>query len=56
MMQDTLNSNDVSDAVRERIMAFYRYKYSKGNIPLQDQVLRDLPYDMQVSNLHRILQ
>lgn len=65
VMQDTLNSNDVSDAVRNRIMAFYRYKYRKGKIPLQQQIYGELPYDMQVSvaaadkgcvsNLHSVL-
>lgn len=65
VMQDTLNTNDVSDAVRNRIMAFYKYKYRKGKIPLQQQVYGELPYDMQVSvaaadkgyvgNLHFVL-
>lgn len=32
-------------------MVFYRYKYRKGKIPLQQQVYDELPYDMQVSNV-----
>ena len=47
-MQDTLHSNDVSDALRDRIMAFYRYKYRNGKILHQEQVMGELPYDMQV--------
>ena len=50
-MQDTLHSNDVSNALRERIMAFYRYKYRNGKILLQEQVMGELPYDMQVHSV-----
>ena len=44
-----LDSNEVSDGVRRRIMAFYTHKYRGGKITQHEQTLQELPYNMQVN-------
>jgi len=49
-LQEAVDSRELSDAMRDRILTFYRHKYKGGQSWHHDSILRELPYDMQVQN------
>ena len=48
-MQETTHTHDLPEALRQRIIAYFKYKYRDGKLRNQEAVLQELPYDMQVS-------
>ena len=47
MMQETTHTHDLPEALRRRIIEYFKYKYRDGKLRNQETVLRELPYDMQ---------
>ena len=50
-MQETTHTRELPEPLRRRIIAYFKYKYRDGKVRDQEAVLRELPYDMQVSLL-----
>lgn len=49
VLQDAIDECQAPEEMRHRIMTFYRHKYKGGQYWHQESVLKELPYDMQVS-------
>ena len=47
-MQETTDTRDLPESLRHRIIEYFKYKYRDGKVRNQEEVLRELPYDMQV--------
>ena len=47
-MQETTDTRDLPESLRQRIIEYFKYKYRDGKVRNQEEVLRELPYDMQV--------
>ena len=47
-MQETTDTRDLPENLRRRIIEYFKYKYRDGKVRNQEEVLRELPYDMQV--------
>ena len=43
-----MDSRDVPEETKERVMQFYKHMYKGGQNWFHDNILRELPYDMQV--------
>lgn len=50
--QETTDTRDLPDNLRRRIIEYFKYKYRDGKVRNQEEVLRELPYDMQVCTCH----
>lgn len=49
IMQEATHTHDLPEALRRRIIEYFKYKYRDGKLRNQEAVLQELPYDMQVS-------
>lgn len=47
-LQETTDTRDLPENLRHRIIEYFKYKYRDGKVRNQEEVLRELPYDMQV--------
>ena len=47
-LQETTDTRDLPENLRRRIIEYFKYKYRDGKVRNQEEVLRELPYDMQV--------
>ena len=46
--QETTHTRDLPEPLRRRIIEYFKYKYRDGKVQNQEEVMRELPYDMQV--------
>ncbi|KAL3143569.1 Potassium/sodium hyperpolarization-activated cyclic nucleotide-gated channel 3 [Trebouxia sp. C0009 RCD-2024] len=47
MIMETTDTRDLPENLRRRIIEYFKYKYRDGKVRNQEEVLRELPYDMQ---------